>query len=180
MALAAPALGALTPGGGLSGQRATGSTSSNAAPGPDVSAAWRLGAESRRLLLAKHRLAGVGIGTWNGEAAEAERVIAGFERLVGLDTVRNEVVLHSQIHRWLTAPPAFAPGFDLEAFNERVYAELFLTPSSDPWLGLVSPETYLALEPVSSSGPAASEPASAEPASRSRAATMRRAEGALR
>jgi hypothetical protein len=32
-------------------------------------------------------------------------------------------------------------------FNERVYAELFLTPGSDPWLGLVSPDTYLALTP---------------------------------
>jgi hypothetical protein len=44
----------------------------------------------------------------------------------------------------------------LDELDSRVYAELFLTPDSDPWLGLVSPETYLALEP---SGPApAGEP----------------------
>ena len=34
---------------------------------------------------------------------------------------------------------------DLEALNDRVYAELFLTPKSDPWLGLVAPNTYTAL-----------------------------------
>jgi hypothetical protein len=30
--------------------------------------------------------------------------------------------------------------------NERVYAQLFLTPGSDPWLGLLSPDVYTALE----------------------------------
>ena len=30
--------------------------------------------------------------------------------------------------------------------NERVYAELFLTPSSDPWLGLVQSDVYTAIE----------------------------------
>ena len=35
---------------------------------------------------------------------------------------------------------------DVTALNERVYAELFLTPSSDPWLGLLPPDTYTALE----------------------------------
>ena len=35
---------------------------------------------------------------------------------------------------------------ELDAFNERVYAELFLTPSSDPWLGLVPADTFTALD----------------------------------
>ena len=34
----------------------------------------------------------------------------------------------------------------LDQLDERVYSELFLTPGSDPWLGLASPETYLALD----------------------------------
>jgi len=33
----------------------------------------------------------------------------------------------------------------VDEFNERVYAELFLTPRSDPWLGLVPAEAYTAL-----------------------------------
>jgi hypothetical protein len=30
--------------------------------------------------------------------------------------------------------------------NERVYADLLLTPSSDTWLGLMPADTYTALE----------------------------------
>lgn len=135
-------------------------------------AEWELSEESRRLLLAKHRPA---------DPADGERVIAEFERLVGIDTVRNEYLLHATLHRWLAA---YAPGpLDLAEFNQRVYAELFLTPSSDPWLGLVSPETYLALEPgfAPEPAPAPERVAGAEPsASRSSAATIRRADGALR
>jgi hypothetical protein len=101
-------------------------------------AAWRLGPESREMLLRKHRPA---------SAEDGERVIAGFERLVGLDTVRNEYLLHAFIHHRLAGWPHGAAIPDLAVFNERVYAELFLTPGSDPWLGLVSPDTYLALTP---------------------------------
>jgi hypothetical protein len=35
---------------------------------------------------------------------------------------------------------------EIEALNARVYAELFLTPDSDPWLGLLPPDTFAALE----------------------------------
>jgi hypothetical protein len=101
-----------------------------------------LGLESRVLLLRKHRPA---------DRAEAFRVIEGFEKLVALDTVRNEFLLHAAVHRWLAEPGPAVP--TLDELDSRVYAELFLTPDSDPWLGLVSPETYLALEPP---GPAPS------------------------
>ena len=50
-----------------------------------------------------------------------------------LDTVRNEYLLHSRLYTWLMADPA---RHDLEKLNEKVYAKLFLTPNSDPWLGL--------------------------------------------
>ena len=35
---------------------------------------------------------------------------------------------------------------DLVAFNERVYGELFLTPSSDPWIGLVPADVFTGIE----------------------------------
>ena len=35
---------------------------------------------------------------------------------------------------------------DVFALNERVYADLFLTPRRDPWLGLVPADTYTALD----------------------------------
>ena len=37
-------------------------------------------------------------------------------------------------------------GYQLPPLNKKVFAELFLTPASDPWLGLYSPETYVALD----------------------------------
>ena len=59
------------------------------------------------------------------------------------DTVRNEYQLHSQIHEWFmngTLPASLA------LLNSRVYAQLFLTPESDPWLGLVPANTITALD----------------------------------
>lgn len=70
------------------------------------------------------------------------RVVQNFERSIADDTVRNEYTFHRQIHLWLA--DAKLPT-DLDAFNDRVYAELFLTPRSDPWLGLLPPNTYSAL-----------------------------------
>lgn len=69
------------------------------------------------------------------------RIVANFERSIAEDTVRNEYTFHRQIHEWLAAKAT-----PVDELNERVYAELFLTPSSDPWLGLVPADTYTALE----------------------------------
>jgi hypothetical protein len=66
-----------------------------------------------------------------------------FQQSMALDTVKNEYTLHRQIHEWFAAGQA--PG-DVDALNERVYAELFLTPSSDPWLGLAPGDVYTALD----------------------------------
>jgi hypothetical protein len=62
---------------------------------------------------------------------------------IALDTVRNEYMLHRTLYAWLIVDWGRS---DLEALNKKVYAELFLTPGSDPWLGLFSPETYMALD----------------------------------
>lgn len=70
------------------------------------------------------------------------KLVRTFQTSIALDTVRNEYVLHRQLHQWFAEGNAEA---DLRALNERVYAQLFLTPSSDPWLGLVTPDTYTAL-----------------------------------
>jgi hypothetical protein len=69
------------------------------------------------------------------------RKMRAMERSISEDTVRNEYLLHRQIHEWLAT--ASAP---VEALNARVYAELFLTPDSDPWLGLLPDDAYAALE----------------------------------
>jgi hypothetical protein len=71
------------------------------------------------------------------------RLVSSFERYLALDTVRNEYLMHLKLHAWLTS---YRYRDNLDGLNEKVYAELFLTPRNDPWLGLFSPDTYTALE----------------------------------
>ena len=72
------------------------------------------------------------------------RLVRVFEDSMALDTVRNEYLLHRRIHeQFADAAPQTA---DVDALNEWVYAELFLTPSADPWLGLAPPDVYTALD----------------------------------
>jgi len=71
------------------------------------------------------------------------RQIRNLQRSISEDTVRNEYSLHRQLHAWLASDTASR---DVDALNARVYAELFLTPDSDPWLGLLPPDTFAALE----------------------------------
>ncbi len=75
--------------------------------------------------------------------ASMRTVVNSFEKAIAQDTVRNEYVFHAQIHNW------FAKGdfvnneaASLNALNRRVYDQLFLTPASDPWLGLVNENIY--------------------------------------
>jgi hypothetical protein len=70
------------------------------------------------------------------------RMLRNLEESVALDSVRNEYDLHRKLHRWFVDGTAPA---DVDALNERVYAELFLTPRSDPWLGLAPGDAYAAL-----------------------------------
>ncbi len=70
------------------------------------------------------------------------RIVRKFQGSIAIDSVRDEYLYHRQIHAWLAQ--AAAPNVDV--LNERVYAQLFLTPSNDPWLGLMPADTYTALE----------------------------------
>jgi hypothetical protein len=70
------------------------------------------------------------------------QMVRTFESSIAVDTVKNEYRLHRQIHQWLL-DASYRPG--IAELNERVYAELFLTPSSDPWLGLAPADIYTAL-----------------------------------
>lgn len=72
------------------------------------------------------------------------RLVRSFEDSMSLDTVRNEYLLHRRVHEMLAASPSGSMDFD--RLNEWVYAELFLTPSSDPWLGLAPRDVYSALD----------------------------------
>lgn len=72
------------------------------------------------------------------------RALVALPPTIAQDSVRNEYGLHRQIHHWFAAGHPAVRHF--ASFNERVYAELFLTPRSDPWLGLAPADAYPALE----------------------------------
>jgi hypothetical protein len=108
----------------------------------------RLDSTSRALMAAKHPNALASAHISDGTAESAIATIAqNFERSIAEDTVRNEYNFHRQIHAWLaeSSPSLRQAAWDVDTLNERVYTELFLTPSSDPWLGLLPADTYSAL-----------------------------------
>jgi hypothetical protein len=72
-----------------------------------------------------------------------KRLVNKFQALVALDTVRNEYLMHTKLYTWLRTDPT---RHDVEKLNKKVYDELFLTPQSDPWLGLFSTDLYTALD----------------------------------
>ncbi|MEM1355140.1 MAG: hypothetical protein AAGH88_09680 [Planctomycetota bacterium] len=71
-------------------------------------------------------------------------MVRNFEGAIALDTARNEHLLHREIHRWFVNGEVQID--DSDALTGRVYADLFLTPDQDPWLGLVPADTYSALD----------------------------------
>ena len=75
---------------------------------------------------------------------ELEALILNLQNSVAADTIYNESALHSQIHEWFARNRVI----DLATLNTRIYDELFLTPESDPWLGLKQPTIFtgIALE----------------------------------
>lgn len=74
--------------------------------------------------------------------AQFQSLVEKLEKNIALDTVRNEYLMHTKLYTWfVTNRPD-----DVEALNRKVYAELFLTPASDPWLGLFAPDVYTALQ----------------------------------
>ncbi len=70
--------------------------------------------------------------------------LQNLRQTLAFDTVRNEYTLHRRIHERLAASGMLVEPVDL--LNEWVYAELFKTPGSDPWLGLRAEEYFSAIE----------------------------------
>ena len=78
---------------------------------------------------------------------DLDSALLRMENRIAEDGLRNEAFLHRAIHQQL----ARASGLSTwEELNDWVYTELFLTPASDPWLGLAPTELVGALLPVAS------------------------------
>ena len=96
---------------------------------------------SRNLIRAKNPTALEAGGLALVKSAAENPILRQFresEQLITGDALRNEHHLHARIHEWLAVHPDLNVKA-LPAFNHRVYAELFLMPLGDPWLGLATP-----------------------------------------
>lgn len=71
-------------------------------------------------------------------------MLSNFQASVARDTVYNEYRFRREILEWMIASPALAQ--NIATLNNRVYAQLFLMPLSDPWLGLAPRDVYAALD----------------------------------
>jgi hypothetical protein len=72
-----------------------------------------------------------------------QRMISNFQSVMAVDTVRNEYILHRQIHQWFIEENKTN---NVNLLNDKVYTELFLTPNYDPWLGLMNNDSYSAID----------------------------------
>ena len=70
-----------------------------------------------------------------------EKLIESFESSLAVDTAQNRLDLRRRVHERLSSQPR--DSFD--ELNRWLYASVFLTPRSDPWLGLTSDDAFTAL-----------------------------------
>jgi hypothetical protein len=83
-----------------------------------------------------------------GNVADGALLDATYQRTLE-DSARNRFTLDRRLHAWLAAPEV---ANDFASLNARVYTELFLTPASDPWLGLRAADDWDVLEVTTSTG----------------------------
>ena len=95
----------------------------------------RLDAGSRALMATKLAPA------QRATVAAFEAAVAEFEAVIARDQTQNELELRPRILQRLSTH-----GEGLDALNTWVYAEVFLTPDRDPWLGLDAGGAYAALD----------------------------------
>lgn len=73
---------------------------------------------------------------------EFQSLLKNVEDFAALDTTLNDYVFRTKIYSILSENN----NDRIEQINDRIYAQVFLTPSSDPWLGLYSADVYTALD----------------------------------
>lgn len=80
------------------------------------------------------------------DATEFAALQRGFEASMAEDTMKNAFLYHGVLHRWLLEANRGRGSDAFTPLNQRIYAWLFRTPAADPWLGLVPPSTFAALQ----------------------------------
>jgi hypothetical protein len=103
---------------------------------------WRALASRRAVTLSEETIRLIALQNPGLDAAGLDAMVARFEESLVRDSTQNEMILHRRIHERLAAEPMPS----MEDLNRWVYAELFATPASDPWLGLHDDAVFTGLE----------------------------------
>lgn len=103
-----------------------------------------LAENSRQLIRRKQpQLSSLNAADKSSNNDQIPALVDKFQKLIAIDSIRNEYLLHSQLHQWLIGD-RFST--DVESLNTRVYDQLFLTPESDRWLGLMPGDGYTGID----------------------------------
>lgn len=121
---------------------------------PDELELWMLGSRiagavalhpnSEAIIASEHPLDLLVAPERRDEAAVAMR--QALIRSIQADTGKNVLELHARVHLELAARARDDRSLGFADVDAWLYAELFETPASDPWLGLVDPSIYTGLE----------------------------------
>jgi hypothetical protein len=112
--------------------------------GTKVAGAVALHPNSEAIIASEHPLELLVAAERRDEAAVALR--QALIRSIEADTGKNVLELHARVHLELAARARDDRSLGFADVDEWLYAELFETPASDPWLGLVDPSVYTGLE----------------------------------
>jgi hypothetical protein len=104
-----------------------------------------LAENSRELIRRKQpQLASLNAAEKSNHSDRILELVNKFQKLIAIDSIRNEYLLHSQLHQWMIG--SRFGSMDVESLNTRVYDQLFLTPKSDRWLGLMPGDGYTGID----------------------------------
>jgi hypothetical protein len=101
----------------------------------------RAGEETPRLLLDDRSVALVTKLREGGPATDMPRTIARLEQAILADSASNEFRIRQTIRRGIVAQSTL----DFDKLNDWIYAQVFATPKSDPWLGLLENTDFTGL-----------------------------------
>jgi hypothetical protein len=104
-----------------------------------------LSENSRELIRRKQpQLASLYAAEKSNPSDRIPELVNKFQKLIAIDSIRNEYLLHSQLHQWMIG--SRFGSMNVESLNTRVYDQLFLTPNSDRWLGLMPGDGYTGID----------------------------------
>jgi hypothetical protein len=76
-------------------------------------------------------------------AGNLQLATSALKQAIAEDTVRNEYIYRVRIRGWFSSGRV---SLDVTSLTEKIYAELFLTPGWDAWLGLRSTGAYSGID----------------------------------